>query len=102
VGLQAVRLPYLPNHEGAHLGRIGHPPQRPVCGVMGLLLGGHPHDLGFAFICDHGLSAPSGSVMLDAETPRFEEPVPPSSDCIEPNVEVPGGRADPNPIRQQQ
>ena len=55
-----------------------------------------------AFICDHGLSAPSGSVMLDAETPRFEEPVPPSSDCIEPNVEVPGGRADPNPIRQQQ
>jgi len=40
--------------------------------------------------------------MLDAETPRFEEPVPPSSDCIEPNVEVPGGRADPNPIRQQQ
>jgi hypothetical protein len=40
--------------------------------------------------------------MLDAETSRFEEPIPPSSDGIEPNMKVPGGRADPDPICQEQ
>ena len=35
--------------------------------------------------------------MLDAGTSSFEEPVPPPSDRVEPNVQVSGGRADSNP-----